>query len=300
MAKNRRLNSASDTASGAGVLHKTKNLIAKLIAFGVMMAAAPAAYAAAPTPWQIGLQPAAGSIAEKAADLHNMLLIIITVITVFVLALLIYVGMKFHESKNPTPSKTTHNAMIEVLWTVIPVIILVIIAVPSFKLLYYMDANERTDMTIKVTAAQWYWNYQYPSENIAFDSYIIDEADLKEGQKRLLEVDNPLVLPEGKRVKILVESNDVLHSFFVPSMAIQTYTVPGQTNELWVDLPMGETTYYGQCNQICGTNHAYMPIVIKVVSEEKYQKWLEGAREEFADVEIDEPLKIALANISAQ
>ena len=253
------------------------------------------AQAAEPQPWQIGLQPAAGSIAEKAADLHNLLLVIITAISVFVLVLLIYTCVRFREDKNPNPSKTTHNTVIEVLWTVIPVIILVVIAVPSFKLLYYMDRSDETDMVIKVTGAQWYWTYEYPKEEIAFDSYMIADEDLEQGQKRLLEVDNPLVVPEGTRIKLLVQANDVMHSFFMPALAVQIYTVAGRTNEAWIDVPKGEKTYYGQCNQICGINHSYMPIVIKAVSAEDYKLWVNGAREEFATVERPEAVQLAQA-----
>ena len=253
------------------------------------------AHAAEPQPWQLGLQPAAGSIAEKAADLHNMLLVIITLISLFVLALLVYSCLRFREDKNPTPSKTTHNTVIEVLWTVIPVVILVVIAVPSFKLLYYMDRTDETDMVVKVTGAQWYWTYEYPKEEIAFDSYMIAEEDIQPGQKRLLDVDNPLVVPEGTRIKLLVQANDVMHSFFMPALAVQVYTVAGRTNEAWIDIPMGEKTYYGQCNQICGINHAYMPIVIKAVSAEDYAKWVNDAREEFASVDRVETITLAQA-----
>ena len=252
-----------------------------------------AAYGAEPQPWQIGLQPAAGSVAEAADSLHDLLLIVITLISLFVLALLVYTCLRFRESRNPVPSKTTHNTVIEVLWTVVPVIILVVIAVPSFKLLYYMDRTDDTDMVVKVTGAQWYWTYEYPEEELVFDSYMIDEAELEEGQKRLLDVDYPLVVPEGTRIKLLIQANDVMHSFFVPSLAVQIYTVAGRTNEAWIDVPMGEKTYYGQCNQICGVNHSYMPIVIKAVSAEDYKIWLEEAREEFAAV--DRPLTIELA-----
>lgn len=258
-----------------------------------LIATAGVAFAAEPQPWQINLQPPSGSVAEKATDLHNLLLVIITLISLFVLALLVYVCLRFREDKNPTPSKTTHNTVIEVLWTVIPVVILVVIAVPSFKLLYYMDRTDETDMVVKVTGAQWYWTYEYPKEELAFDSYMISEDELQEGQKRLLDVDYPLVVPEGTRIKLLVQANDVMHSFFVPSLAVQIYTVAGRTNEAWIDVPMGEKTYYGQCNQICGVNHSYMPIVIKAVSAEDYKVWVEQAREEFASVE--RPVTIQLA-----
>jgi cytochrome c oxidase subunit 2 len=253
------------------------------------------ASAAEPAPWQMGLQPAAGTIAEKATDLHNLLLVIITAISLFVLALLIYTCIRFRASRNPNPSRTTHNTIIEVLWTVIPVVILVVIAVPSFKLLYYMDRTDDTDMVIKVTGAQWYWSYEYPDEEIAFDSYMIATEDLQPGQKRLLDVDNPLVVPEGTRIKLLIQANDVMHSFFIPSLAVQIYTVAGRTNEAWIDVPEGEQTYYGQCNQICGINHSFMPIVIRAVSKENYQVWLKTARENFASADQPQSIKLAQA-----
>jgi cytochrome c oxidase subunit 2 len=264
---------------------------------GVMSATS--AHAAAPQPWQLNLQPPAGSIAEMATDLHNLLLVVITAISLFVLALLIYVGVRFRASQNPKASKTSHNTVIEILWTVIPVLILVGIAVPSFRLLYYTDRTADTDMVIKVTGNQWYWNYTYPDEAISFDSYLVDEADLEAGQIRLLSVDNPLVVPEGTRVKLLVTGNDVMHSFFVPSLAVQIYAFIGRTNEAWIDVPVGAQTYYGQCNQICGTNHAYMPIEIKAVSKAEYAVWLDKAKQEFAmdmPVVTDEAMKLASAN----
>ena len=242
-------------------------------------------YASEPLPWQLGLQPPAGSIATMANDLHNLLLFVITAISLFVLFLLIYVCVKFRADKNPNPSKRTHNSVLEVLWTVIPVLILVVIAVPSFRLLYYLDKQIEPDMTIKVTGVQWYWNYEYPDQNLGFDSYMISDEDLQPGQKRLLDVDNPLVLPEGSKIKVLIAGNDVLHSFFVPSLAVQEYSVPGKLNEVWMDIPKGEKTYYGQCNQICGINHSYMPVVIKVLTKENYETWLKKARTEFALVE---------------
>ena len=240
------------------------------------------AWGAEPQAWQIGLQEPAGSIAEKADSLHNLLLVVITLISVFVLALLVYTCVRYREKSNPNPSKTSHNTVIEILWTVVPVLILVVIAVPSFRLLYYMDDTKQTDMVIKVTGNQWYWNYEYPDEGLAFDSYMIDEEDLEEGQPRLLAVDYPMVVPENTKIKLLVTGNDVMHSFFVPSLAVQTYSIIGRINEVWIDVPAGEKTYYGQCNQICGVNHAYMPIVVEAVSSEEYAAWLETAKEEFA------------------
>ncbi len=277
-------------------LVKPLGAVTSLLSFVAMLVMSATAMAAAPEPWQMGLQPPAGSIAEQANDLHNLLLVIITAISVFVLLLLVYTCFRFRESKNKVASKTTHNPLIEVLWTVIPVIILVVIAIPSFRLLYYQDRTDLADMVIKVTGAQWYWSYEYPDEQVAFDSYMIEDEDLTEGQQRLLEVDYPLVVPEGTRIKLLVEGIDVMHSFFVPSLAVQKYTVVGRTNETWIDVPMGEATYYGQCNQICGTNHSYMPIVIKAVSAENYAAWLEGAKEEFATGPIT-PSEVELASV---
>jgi cytochrome c oxidase subunit 2 len=277
----------------------TSRIILAAVAGIVGMTAVTAAHAAVPQPWQMGLQPPAGSIAEMATDLHNLLLVIITAISLFVLALLIYVGVRFRASRSPKASKTSHNTVIEILWTVIPVLILVVIAVPSFRLLYYTDLTNETDMVIKVTGNQWYWNYSYPDENIAFDSYLIDEADLQPGQTRLLSVDNPLVVPEGTRIKLLVTGNDVMHSFFVPSLAVQIYAFIGRTNEAWIDVPVGRQTYYGQCNQICGTNHAYMPIEIKALPKAEYAAWLEKAKQEFAmsaPVSANETITLAAAN----
>lgn len=256
-----------------------------------------AAHAAAPVPWQMDLQPPAGSLAEMATDLHNLLLVVITLISLFVLGLLIYVGVRFRASRNPNPSKTSHHTVIEILWTVIPVLILVGIAVPSFRLLYYMDRTNETDMVIKVTGNQWYWNYSYPDEGISFDSYMVDEADLKPGQPRLLTVDNPMVVPEGTRVKLLITGNDVMHSFFVPSLAVQIYAFIGRTNEAWIDVPSGAKTYYGQCNQICGINHAYMPIEVKSLPKDEYEVWLANAKQEFASAD---PVVPAIKNTTTE
>jgi cytochrome c oxidase subunit 2 len=252
--------------------------------------------AAQPEPWQIGLQEPAGSIAQKATDLHNLLLIIISLISVFVLALLVYVGWRFRRDANPTPSRTTHNTTIEILWTVIPVLILVVIAVPSFRLLYYMDETKNAEMVIKVTGNQWYWNYEYMDDQIAFDSYMLSDDELQPGQPRLLSVDNPLVVPANTKIKMLVTGNDVMHSFFVPSLAVQTYAFIGRVNEVWIDVPEGEKTYYGQCNQICGVNHSFMPIVVKAMAKEEYQAWLADAKQEFAILDVPQSIQLAGVN----
>ena len=265
-------------------------------AFILGIFAASVAGAAQPEPWQIGLQEPAGSIAQKATDLHNLLLIIISLISVFVLALLVYVGWRFRRDANPTPSKTTHNTTIEILWTVVPVLILVVIAVPSFRLLYYMDETKNAEMVIKVTGNQWYWNYEYIDDQIAFDSYMLSDDELQPGQPRLLSVDNPLVVPANTKIKMLVTGNDVMHSFFVPSLAVQTYAFIGRVNEVWIDVPEGEKTYYGQCNQICGVNHSFMPIVVKAMAKEEYQAWLADAKQEFAILDVPQSIQLAGVN----
>jgi cytochrome c oxidase subunit 2 len=252
------------------------------------------AYASEPKPWQMDLQEPAGIIASKATDLHNFLLVIITLISVFVLGLLVYVCIKFKEKPNVKPSKTSHNTLIEVIWTVVPVLILVVIAIPSFKLLYLTEADKPVDMVVKVSGAQWYWNYEYPDEEISFDSYMIAENELKENQKILLDVDNPLVVPEGTRIKFLITGNDVMHSFFVPSLALQVYSIAGRVNEIWTEVPKGKKKYYGQCNQICGVNHAYMPIVIQALPQNEYKEWLKEAKVKFANVKQTNFNKFAL------
>ena len=247
-----------------------------------------------PKPWQMDLQEPAGIIATKATDLHNFLLVVITLISVFVLGLLVYVCIKFREKPNVQPSKTSHNTIIEIIWTVVPVLILVVIAIPSFKLLYLTEADKPVDMVVKVSGAQWYWNYEYPDEEISFDSYIVAEEDLKDDQKRMLDVDNPLVVPEGTRIKFLITGNDVMHSFFVPSLALQVYSIAGRINEIWTEVPLGKKKYYGQCNQICGVNHAYMPIVIQALPKDEYEVWLKEAKVKFASITKKGINKIAL------
>ena len=247
-----------------------------------------------PKPWQMDLQEPAGIIATKATDLHNFLLVVITLISVFVLGLLVYVCIKFREKPNVQPSKTSHNTIIEIIWTVVPVLILVVIAIPSFKLLYLTEADKPVDMVVKVSGAQWYWNYEYPDEEISFDSYIVAEEDLKDDQKRMLDVDNPLVVPEGTRIKFLITGNDVMHSFFVPSLALQVYSIAGGINEIWTEVPLGKKKYYGQCNQICGVNHAYMPIVIQALPKDEYEVWLKEAKVKFASITNKDINKIAL------
>ena len=242
--------------------------------------------------WQLGFQTPASPVKERIESLHNWLLVLITLITLFVMALLGVVIVKFNARANPVPSRTTHNTLIEIIWTVVPVMILVVMAVPSFRLLYYLDRAPNADMTIKVTGHQWYWSYNYPdSDNFGFDSYLVADKDLKQGQPRLLTVDNELVLPAETTVRVLVTSTDVMHSWLIPSLGVQMYAVPGRTNETWfrVNEP---GVYYGQCNQICGVNHGYMPITVRALSKADFEKWVGDAKKKFA-ANGDAPVRVA-------
>ena len=247
------------------------------------MLASPA-LAQVPHPWQMGLQAAHSPVQSEIRALNALVLYIIIGITIFVACLMLYVIVRFNHKANPVPSRTSHNTVIEILWTTVPVLILIVIAVPSFRLVYYQDRATAPDMTIKVTGHQWYWEYTYPDQNgLDFQSYMIPEKQLKPDQKALrqLAVDNPLVVPVGKSVRVLIASGDVLHSFFIPSLGVQRYAIPGRTIETWfkVDQP-GD--YYGECNQICGINHDAMSIQVHAVSDADYAAWLKTAKNKFS------------------
>jgi cytochrome c oxidase subunit 2 len=257
------------------------------LAMVVIVSLAAVAWAEAPRPWEIGMQPPATPVKDRLNAFHNELLVIIFLISAFVMGLLLYVIVRFNHRRNPVPAHTSHNPVIEILWTVVPVLILVIIAIPSFKLMYYMDRVPNPDMTIKVTGHQWYWSYAYPDQkNLAFDSNVIQNADLKPGQIRLLDVDNPLVVPIHTNIRVLVTSTDVIHSWFISSFGVQEYAIIGRLNESWFNVER-EGTYYGQCNQICGINHAFMPIKIVAVSKDEFQRWLVSAGKKFARNQTD-------------
>ncbi len=254
--------------------------------------------ASEPKPWQVGFQPAASPTAERIDSFNDLLLAIIVFIVAFVLVLLIYVMWRFSEKRNPTPSKTTHNTLLEVAWSAIPVIILVIVAIPSFKLLYYADRFEEADMTIKAIGKQWYWSYEYPDHgNFTFDAIMVPDDELQEGQLRLLDTDNAVVLPVDTNIRILVAADDVLHSFALPSLGLKLDAVPGRLNETWVRINQ-EGTYYGQCSELCGTGHSYMPIMIVAVSKAEFDRWVGQAREEFAQGDVPSS-RVRLANAPA-
>lgn len=235
-------------------------------------------------PWQLGYQAAESPVMERVHEFHHLLLIIITTIVVVVLAILGYCILRFNSKRNPHPSKTAHNTLLEVVWTAVPIMILVVIAIPSLKLLYFSAKAADPEMTLKVTGHQWYWSYNYPDNGgFGFDSIPIadDEIDASKGQVRLLSVDNPVVLPVGTTIQVLVGSDDVIHDWAVPSLGLKKDATPGRVNETWVRIDR-EGTYYGMCSELCGVNHYFMPIEIHAVSKEDFAKWVEQAKQQFA------------------
>lgn len=257
-------------------------------ALAAMLALTPlAALAAAPEPWEMGFQPAATPVMEQIETFHHYLLIVITAIAAFVLLLLLIVIVRFNERANPVPSKTSHNTLVEVVWTVVPVMILVGIAIPSFKLMYYADRTTEAEMTIKAIGHQWFWSYEYPDDgNFTFDAQIIpdEEIDPSKGQLRLLETDNRLVIPVNTKIRLLITATDVIHAFAVPAFGIKLDAVPGKINETWAEVT-AEGVYYGQCSELCGIDHARMPIAVEVVSKERYAAWVLEAQQKFARVD---------------
>lgn len=255
-------------------------------AIAATMVLAPGAGALAaggpPAPYQLGLQLPVTPIAEQIGQFHDFLLYIITAITLFVLGLLIYVMVRFNERANPEPSKFTHNTWIEVAWTIIPVIILIAIAIPSFRLLFAQYTFPKADLTIKAIGNQWYWTYEYPdSDGMTFDAVMLEDKDLKPGQPRLLAVDNEVVVPVNKNVHVLVTASDVLHNWAMPAFGIKTDAVPGRVVKTWFRATK-PGTYYGQCSELCGVRHAFMPIAVRVVPQSEYDAWLEQAKKTFA------------------
>jgi cytochrome c oxidase subunit 2 len=240
---------------------------------------APAADAGAPDPWQLGLQQAASPIQEQVIDLHDLLLVIITGVCLVVLALLLYVAWRYRARRDASPSRKTHNTVLEVIWTGVPVLILVVIAFPSFKLVYYEDNTPEADLTIKAVGRQWYWSYQYPDHgNFGFDAFMLSREEANEaGLPALLATDSNVVVPAGATVRVQITSSDVLHSWAVPSFGVKRDAVPGRLNETWfrVDEP---GMYYGQCSELCGVGHGFMPIAIEVLPPQEFEAWVEQAQ----------------------
>jgi cytochrome c oxidase subunit 2 len=251
-----------------------------------------------PKPWQINLQPAASPIMEMIHRFNNGLLIVVTLIVLFVLALLVYVMLRFNARANPVPTRTSHNTLVEVLWTIVPILILVGIAIPSFSLLFAEHDPARAvpnydpskSLTIKATGSQWYWTYDYPDNgDVSFDSNMLQEPQRtdKVNQPRLLAVDNEMVVPTGTVVRMQVIGTDVIHSFAVPSLGFKIDAIPGRLNEIWF-LVEREGVYYGQCSELCGQSpsgdpndlhgHSYMPIAVRAVAPDKFTAWAAAAK----------------------
>jgi cytochrome c oxidase subunit II len=292
-------------------------LFATLAACAALIHGLPSAAVAGPRPWQLGLQDAVSPGAEAVHAFHDFLLWIITIITLFVLGLLVYVMVRFNERANPVPTKTTHNSLLEVAWTVIPVIILVVIAIPSFRILKEQLVIPKPDIVVKATASQWKWSYTYPSDQAAaaqsdpaqksaaaadegftFLSQLVPRENIKEGQTWLLSADEPMVVPVNKIVKVQVTASDVIHAFAMPAFGLKLDAVPGRLNETYFKAER-EGMYQGQCSLICGNDHAYMPINIRVVSEAEYTAWLAEAKKKFAAND-PAPLRLADAALSAR
>ncbi len=260
-------------------LSKIGHRLLGLTVAGAALAAGGVAFAelGQPKPWEMTLQESASPVMDNIVWFHNFLLVIITLITLFVLVLLVMVVMKFNARSNPVPSRTTHNTLIEVAWTLIPVLILVGIAVPSFRLLFKQLDIPKADLTVKATGKQWYWSYAYPDNGkFEFDSLLAQDK-----QPRLLGVDNEMVVPVNKVIRIQTTGADVIHSFAVPAFGIKIDSIPGRLNETWFTATK-TGMFYGQCSELCGKDHAFMPIAVRVVSEQEFAAWVETAKKKYA------------------
>jgi cytochrome c oxidase subunit 2 len=272
-----------------------KPLTVAALTVSTILASAGAALAdlGQPSPWQFGFQEAVTPVMDRITWFHDFLLYIITGIALFVLVLLITVMVRFNARTNPVPSRTTHNTLIEVAWTLIPIAILMVIAVPSFKLLFLQLNLPAADLTVKATGNQWYWTYSYPDNgSFQFDSLMLKDNQRKAGQPRLLAVDNEMVVPVNKTVRVITTGSDVIHSFAVPSFGIKIDAIPGRINETWFKATR-EGMYYGQCSELCGKDHAFMPIAVHVVSEQAFAAWVEDAKKKYARDEVVPPTNVA-------
>jgi cytochrome c oxidase subunit II len=270
------------------------------VTVGALLGSAATALAAPgqPSSWALGLQEAGSPVMTNITWFHNFLLVLITAITIFVLALLVIVMIRFNARANPNPSRTTHNALIEVIWTIVPVVILLAIAVPSFRLLFLELDAPKADLTVKATGKQWYWSYNYPDNgNFEFDSILVEDKDLKPGQPRLLTVDNEMVVPVNKVVHVLVTGADVIHSFAVPSFGIKIDAVPGRLNDTWFKAT-SEGRFHGQCSELCGKDHAFMPITVRVVNDAEFAAWVAQEKKN-AGLDRAAPTTLAAAGATA-
>jgi cytochrome c oxidase subunit II len=274
--------------------------IAATIAVIVATAQVASAGLGQPSPWEVGLQQSASPVMDDITWFHNFLLWLISGIAGFVLVLLLIIMVRFNARANPTPSRTTHNTLLEVMWTVVPVMILVFVFIFSIKLLFLQLNTPQADVTVKATGKQWYWTYNYPDNGkFEFDSLMVQEKDLKSGQPRLLSVDNAMYVPVNKVVRVQVTGADVIHSFAVPSFGIKIDAIPGRLNETWFKATK-EGVYYGQCSELCGKDHAFMPIEVHVVSEQAFSAWIEDAKKKYASEETAPSNAVAAAGPAAQ
>ena len=252
-------------------------VVSLLAWFGLAASAQAQPVIGVPHDWQMGFPRAFTPLMERVESLNDLLLVIISVISAFVLVLLLYVMWRFHASRNPQPSTVTHNTVLEILWTIVPILILVVIAVPSFRLLYYGDKAQDAAMTVKVTGHQWYWSYEYPDQgNFSVDSRMLAEADrakLKPNQPRMLAVDEEMVIPSKTVIRVIGTAADSMHGWTVWGFGIKKTVIPGRLNEGWIEVPE-EGIYFGQCSQICGQDHSYMPIAVRVVSKADFDAWV--------------------------
>ncbi|MGI9511867.1 MAG: cytochrome c oxidase subunit II [Anderseniella sp.] len=257
-----------------------RNFFASLVVLGTALSAATSAVAAGlgqPVEWQMNLQQSASPVMTFITDFHNGLLVLITIVSLFVLGLLIWVCVKYNAKANPEPSRTTHNTLVEVVWTVVPILILIGIAIPSFRLLYFQRDFPPAEITVKAIGNQWFWSYEYPEHDVSFDQYMKTREELKDGEPYLLATDTEVVVPVNKVVRVIVTANDVLHAWTIPSFGSKIDAVPGRLNETWFKAEK-EGVFFGQCSELCGKDHAFMPITVRVVSEDEYKAWLEKAK----------------------
>lgn len=267
------------------MLHKLSSLFLLLTVMFQAGLAGAEGYGA-PVPWGLGLQDAASPSHARITDFHDLMLWIIAAIVIFVFLLLVIVVLRFNKKANPRPAKFSHHVLLEVVWTLVPFLVLMAVAVPSIRLLHYTDRTAEPEMTLKVTGYQWYWGYEYPDhDGLAFNSYMIPDADIDpaRGDVRLLSTDTKVVLPVDTNIQILITAADVIHAFAVPALGLKTDAIPGRMNETWVRIDK-PGIYYGQCSELCGKDHAYMPIEVHAVSKDDFQTWVQGAKAEFSSL----------------
>lgn len=262
------------------IIRTTNISKAHIWSFLFIILSASTALADRPVPWQMGFQEAVTPVMQNIKEFHNILLVVIYAISIFVFILLVYTCYRFSAKRNPVPSKTTHNTLVEIIWTAVPVLILVILAVPSMRTLYFAEKIENSELTIKIVGNQWYWHYIYPESNLEFDSNMVKDSDIKPGEYRLLEVDNRVVVPVDTNVRVQLTAADVIHAWAMPAFGVKIDAVPGRLNETWFRA-VKTGTYYGQCSELCGVGHGFMPIAVDVVSKEDFAKWLVTAKQKF-------------------